>query len=128
MLAGAQNGTACAPWRDLEVYMFSMTRISLLVAVLALTIGAPLALQAQQSGQAQQVSTAEGELVKVDVNAKMITIKPAEGPEQQFTFNDETKVTGARDVAGLATMSGSAVKVSFRTNRVATEIVIQPKK
>ena len=108
--------------------MFSMTRISLLVAVLALTIGVPLAVHAQESGQAQQVSTAEGELVKVDVNAKMITIKPAAGPEQQFTFNDETKVTGARDVAGLATMGGSAVKVSFRTNRVATEIVIQPKK
>ena len=108
--------------------MLTATRTSFLVIVLALMISVPSALLAQQAGQAQpQASTASGELVKVDVEAKSIAVKPASGPEVQFTFNDQTKVTGARDVAGLATMSGSQVRVTYGSNRVATEIAIQPK-
>jgi hypothetical protein len=100
----------------------------MLVVAFALMVAAPPAVFAQQSGQAQQASSAEGELVKVDVNAKVLTVKPAAGPDLQFSFNDQTKVTGARDVAGLATMSGSQVKVTYGSNRMATEIVIQPKR
>jgi hypothetical protein len=108
--------------------MLTTTRISLLVLVAALAIGAPSVVFAQQSGQTQQqASSAEGELVEVNVNAKVITVKPASGPNLQFSFNDETKVTGARDVAGLATMSGSRVKVTYGANRMATEIAIQPR-
>jgi len=59
----------------------------------------------------------------------MLTIKPTDGAEQKFTYNDETKVTGARGgVAGLATQSGKEVVVHFMTqgpNRVATEIEVQ---
>jgi hypothetical protein len=60
----------------------------------------------------------------------MITIKPTEGAEQKFTYNDDTKVTGAArgGVAGLATQSGKQVTVRFNmqgANRVATEIDVQ---
>ena len=59
----------------------------------------------------------------------MLTIKPTEGAEQKFQYNDSTKVTGARGgVAGLATQSGKEVTVHFTSqgaNRVATEIEVQ---
>jgi hypothetical protein len=55
----------------------------------------------------------------------MLTIKPAEGAEQKFTYNDATKVTGDKaGVAGLATLSGKEVVVQG-ANRVATEIEVQ---
>jgi hypothetical protein len=72
---------------------------------------------------------ARGELTSIDAAAKMLTLKPAEGAEQKFQYNDDTKVTGARGgVAGLATQSGKQVVVHFTTqgaNRVASEIEIQ---
>ena len=117
--------------------MANTTRTSFVIMILALLVGTASALVAQEggqapsgqapAGQAQQASSAEGELVKVDVNAKMITVKPATGADLQFTFNEQTKITGARDAAGLATMSGSRVKVSYGANRVATEIAVQPR-
>jgi hypothetical protein len=47
-----------------------------------------------------------------------------------FTYNDATKVSGAGDVAGLATMSGSHVTVHYakqgQTNH-ASQIEVQKK-
>ena len=87
-------------------------------------------LQAQQPAQAAQI--ARGELLSVDATAKTLAIKPTEGAEQRFQYNDQTKVTGARGgVSGLATMSGRQVVVHFMpqgANRVATEIELQPDK
>jgi hypothetical protein len=83
------------------------------------------------AGQAKPAQIARGELTDIDATAKMLTIKPAEGAEQKFQYNDDTKVTGARGgVAGLSTQSGKQVVVHFNTqgaNRVATEIEIQDK-
>jgi hypothetical protein len=77
-----------------------------------------------------QAQTARGELTSIDATAKMLTIKPAEGAEQKFQYNDDTKVSGAArgGVAGLATQSGKQVVVHFNSqgaNRVATEIEVQ---
>jgi hypothetical protein len=84
----------------------------------------PSAAQAKPEEQ-----TARGELSNIDATAKMLSIKPAAGAEQKFTYNDSTKVTGARGgVAGLATQSGKQVVVHFKSegaNRVATEIEVQ---
>jgi hypothetical protein len=84
----------------------------------------PSAAQAKPEEQ-----TARGELSSIDATAKMLTIKPTEGAEQKFQYNDSTKVTGARGgVAGLATQSGKQVTVHFTSqgaNRVATEIEVQ---
>jgi hypothetical protein len=84
----------------------------------------PSAAQAKPETQ-----TARGELSSIDATAKMLTIKPTEGAEQKFQYNDRTKVTGARGgVAGLATQSGKQVTVQFTlqgANRVATEIEVQ---
>ena len=91
--------------------------------------GAPSTSSAQAKPQAQ---TARGELSSIDATAKMLTIKPTDGAEQKFQYNDDTKVTGARGgVAGLATQSGKQVTVHFTmqgANRVATEIEVQDDK
>lgn len=85
---------------------------------------------APQQRPAAQI--ARGELTSVDVQAKMLTIKPTEGAEQKFQYSDATKVTGDRaGIAGLATLNGKQVVVHFTSqgaNRVATEIEVEAEK
>jgi hypothetical protein len=66
----------------------------------------------------------------VDAKASTITVKTADS-EMRFTYNDQTKVTGAqKGVAGLATMKGSQVTVQFRKDgaaNIATSIEVRAK-
>jgi hypothetical protein len=91
---------------------------------------------AQQPPSSQNPSTARetsisGELMRVNPDAKMFTVKNATG-EIQFKYSDSTVVTGAqKTVAGLATMSGEQVTVSYRVENganVATQIEVKEKK
>jgi hypothetical protein len=79
--------------------------------------------------EATAESSAQGELVKVDADAKMIAIKSADGRELQFSYTDATEVSGSREgVAGLATKAGSKVTVHFTEkdgSKVATRIEVQ---
>lgn len=83
---------------------------------------------ARVQDQAQQALSVEGELLRVDAEAKHFWVRTAEG-EKQFSFNDETDITGeGRNVEGLATMTGTRVKVEYKaegTTAVATKIEIQ---
>ena len=108
------------------------------IAAIALVafVGLPLAASAGQAAppaappagaQAQQAASATGELVKVDATAKTLTVK-ADGRDQEFTFNEQTKISGAQGPAGLATMEGSQVTVMYGKDRVATEIRVSAKK
>jgi len=78
--------------------------------------------------KADKALTAKGELVKVDADAKTITIKGADGVETEFAYSAATEVPGGRDgVAGLATKSGSKVTVHFTNDmgkKTATKIEI----
>jgi Cu/Ag efflux protein CusF len=115
--------------------MKSTSKMFALVAATALTFGASSALAFQQAAPpaqerpAARASQAQGELVKVDSDAKMITIKNAEGAELQFAFTDKTEVTGAQDgVAGLATKAGTKVTVEYTEAggaKTATRIAVQ---
>jgi Cu/Ag efflux protein CusF len=107
-----------------------------IVAAAVVAIAAvPLVVSAQSAspepGQAQQAAqSASGELTKVDVSAKTLTIKAAAG-DQQFAFTDQTKISGAQGAAGLATMEGSQVTVMYTSKgsaNTATEIRVTPKK
>jgi len=108
-------------------------RVKGLIAAVALVafVGVPLTASAGQAappaGAQAQAASASGELVKVDATAKSITVK-ADGRDQEFTFNDQTKITGAQGAAGLATMEGSQVTVMYGKDRVASEIRVSPKK
>jgi hypothetical protein len=91
---------------------------------------------AQQPPSSQSPSTSRetsisGELMRVNPDAKMFTVKNATG-EIQFKYSDSTVVTGAqKTVAGLATMSGEQVTVSYRVENganIATQIEVKEKK
>ena len=75
--------------------------------------------------------TLSGELMRVNPDTKMFTVKGASG-EIQFQYSEQTVVTGAqKTVAGLATMSGEQVTVSYHTegsNNIATKIEVKEKK
>jgi Cu/Ag efflux protein CusF len=96
-------------------------------------VGLPLTASAQAAppaAQAPQAATAQGELVNVDVAAKTLSIKSGDR-EMQFSFTDETKITGASSPAGLASMQGSQATVRYVAKgsvNTATEIQISPKK
>jgi hypothetical protein len=87
---------------------------------------------AQQTDRAaQKPAPATGELFNVDPVAKTLSIKMAGGAEMLFSYNDQTVVTGGeKSVAGLATMSGAPVTVTYRvdgTNNIATNIEVRQK-
>jgi hypothetical protein len=87
---------------------------------------APAPMAERRSAKAE---TAKGELVKVDADAKSLTIKGSDGVETVFAYNDATEVAGGRDgVAGLATKAGSKVTVHFTSAagaKTATKIEVQ---
>jgi len=85
-----------------------------------------------QAGQAApEPAPVVGELTRVNPDAKTIMIKPANGVELTFKYTDATAVTGAeKSVAGLATMSGAQVTVTYKvegTSNVATRIEVRSK-
>lgn len=82
--------------------------------------------------QSARVESIEGDLTKVDTDKKMITVKAADGAEQQFSYNAETVITGSQEGAqGLAKAEGTKVKVFYTTTneaRTATRIEVQAAK
>jgi hypothetical protein len=74
------------------------------------------------------MQTALGELLDVDGKANSLTVKTRMG-ETTFLYNDQTKVTGAqKGVAGLATMTGAQVTVTFKKEgpmKLATSIDVK---
>jgi hypothetical protein len=107
------------------------------LAVLALVVGvAPgLASQEQQPRQPQpqaQSQPIQGDLVRVDADAKALTVKVADGSEVQFQYDDSTEISGAKGPAGLATMKEGRVTVHFKEDaktktKLATRIIVEPK-
>ena len=108
--------------------MLRTQRLLIVLTAFALIGGMHLLAAQDQGGTAQKI---KGELQKVDVDAKIIAIKAADGAEVQFQYNDQTQVTGEQEnVAGLATMTGGLVTVHFKmegNTRRATKIELHKK-
>ena len=88
---------------------------------------APRAPAAQ--AQAPKSDSAKGELQSVDTAKKTLTVAGEGGP-QVFQYTDSTKVTGAKGIEGLGTMSGRQVTVQFTTkgaDRIATSVEVAAK-
>jgi hypothetical protein len=85
----------------------------------------------QRDAQAQE-TTVEGDVSRVDNETKQFWIRAAgSDQERAFKFTDDTVISreGA-SVEGLATMTGSRVKVTYKidgTSMTATKIEIQPR-
>ena len=86
-----------------------------------------------QAETAEQPAPVEGELVRVEAEAKKVAIKTADGAEVEFLYTDDTEVSGAKDgAAGLVTMKEGRVTIHFTEDaeaktKTATRIIIQPK-
>lgn len=85
--------------------------------------------RSDRSARSERTQTATGELVSVDAKADTMTVKTATG-NVIIKYDDDTKVTGAsRNTAGLATMSGAQVMVSYKkdgSDNLATSIEVKP--
>ena len=92
---------------------------------------APSAPAAAQAGSQAKADTqsASGELLSVDAKASTLSVKTATA-EMTFKYDNDTKISGAtKGVAGLATMAGSQVTVSYKkdgASNIATSIDVKP--
>ena len=105
------------------------SKLFMVAAAVALLIGvAPIMAQDQA---APAPSTIQGQLVRVDATAKTFSVRTESGLQIMFSYDDQTKVTGSDDdVAGLATISGTDVKVDYvkkGQENVATQIEVMKK-
>ena len=86
----------------------------------------------ERGGGAAQAKTATGQLAKVDVKAKEITIKGADNKDMVFTYTDATQMTGVDGgPEGLNGKSGSTVRVTYQErggSNLASKIEVQEKK
>jgi len=65
--------------------------------------------------QAPQDKVFQGQLTKIDANAKSLSVKGAGDMEMTFEWTDATQVTGSeKTVQGLAGKTGSELKVTYR--------------
>lgn len=83
-------------------------------------------------GDPSKTSTIKGELVSVDTEAKLLTIKSDEGKTREIRYTDNTKVTGAQSgIAGLANTPATKVTVTLMgmgPGQTASEIIVEPAK
>jgi len=87
---------------------------------------------AAPGGQAAQAKTATGELAKVDVAKKEITVKGADNKDILFVYTDATQMTGVEGGAqGLTGKTGATLRVTYTERggaNLASRIEVQEKK
>ncbi len=80
---------------------------------------------------AQEQSVAQGQLLRLDTNAKKVVIRTDSGSQMQFEYTDQTQVNGADEsVAGLGTQAGTHVTVKYEkqeTRLLAVQIDVHPR-
>jgi hypothetical protein len=60
----------------------------------------------------------EGHLTKVNLAARIITVKGADDKEMMFVYNDETQLTGIDNTPqGLVGKTGTRLKVTYKESR-----------
>jgi len=60
----------------------------------------------------------EGHLTKVNIAARIITIKGADDKELMFVYNDDTEMTGIENTPqGLIGKTGTRLKVTYKESR-----------
>jgi hypothetical protein len=83
--------------------------------MVAMTAYAGTMTTLQGQGQPAQDQIFEGRLLKIDLDAKVLTVEGTDKKSMEFTFTDRTQVTGAdKSVQGLAGKSGAGLRVHYR--------------
>ena len=96
-----------------------MKRLSFLAVVAVMIAGGV-------STSAREDNIAQGQLLRVDTNARKIVIQTEQGSRMQCTFNGETRVTGSSgSITSLPAMSRLTVHYAKdQMEFVATEIEV----
>ncbi len=112
-----------------------MRQLRMTLGIFALTLlvagfaGATAIQDTPAPAQSAEAKTAQGELVKVDADNHMFTIKQENGEEMQFQYDATTEVQGSQtSVQGLATQTGTRVTVQYTESadkKLARRIEIQ---
>lgn len=88
--------------------------MQLLKRVVIMLIVAALGVTVVPAGAAQEQNVAQGQLLRLDLNAKKIVIKTETGSQMQFEYTEQTVVSGADEsVEGLGTETGTFVTVKY---------------
>ena len=78
---------------------------------------------------AQDLESADGELMQVDTKIGTLEVKTSAGATMTFRYNAQTRVSGAnKSVPELASMTGAMVTVQYRkdgTENVATSVTVR---
>jgi hypothetical protein len=108
-------------------------KLTLPAAFAALVLALSLTAFAQQDNPPEQIPPAttpgqetpapvernfEGHLTKVNLAARIITVKGADDKEMMFVYNDETQMTGIDNTPqGLLGKTGTRLKVTYKESR-----------
>jgi hypothetical protein len=116
-----------------------ITRLASLAFAASLLVGATSTAYAQDAAPAApqekakdqaKVETISGELVKVDTEKKILSVKMSDGAEWAFDYTSSTEIAGSnKGEQGLATAEGSKVVVHYTTageKKTATKVEVQP--
>jgi hypothetical protein len=76
--------------------------------------GGPPAGGPPPGGGAQAEKVFQGQLAKVDAQAKSIDVKGPGGMDMTFDYTDGTQVVGEKNVQGLAGKTGADIRVTYR--------------
>jgi len=99
--------------------------LPLVVLAIASYTFAAQSAPSSQAPPAQQEKAFQGTLVKVDADAKTLTVKGADNKDMVFHYTEKTEVVGSENVQGLAGKSGSKLNLTYtvdRGNNIATHI------
>ena len=106
--------------------MRSFSKYGALLVMLMSLVAFANAMPVQQENQ--QESIAEGSLLQLDNNAKLLTLKTAD-KEMQFSFNDQTQVVAPEnDGKPVTVRQGSKLKIHYKADEktnLATRIEVK---
>src|SRR5215831_3501944 len=105
--------------------MRNVSRLLLVLVVLAIASYAFAQAEKQAPPAAQQEKAFQGTLVKVDPDAKTLTAKGADNKDMVFLYTEKTQVVGSENIQGLAGKPGAKLNITYtvdKGNNIATHI------
>ena len=106
--------------------------VATMLVIIPLAQGQDRAAPPAQAPPAQAEKVFQGQLTKVDANAKSIMVKGTGDNEMAFEYTDATQIVGSeKSIQGLAGKTGTELKVTYRDaggKHTATKIETVEKK
>jgi len=99
--------------------MRNVSRLLLLLVVVAVVSQTFVAQGVRPPAQAAQQQAFQGILVKVDSDAKTLTARGADNKDMVFHYTDKTEVIGSENVQGLAGKSGTKLNITYSVEKGA---------